>query len=137
MTFPHSTISYFAVQLKAKFDSPHEVTSAFLRHADEAGVSFKQLDCMDTITVGATMFVRYRADLINPWTVLDRLHGDGRAVIGPGLAGAAGQGYLVKMAGGRVGAMPFSTLQSVPRALRTYRGTAQEHWQRQFGAPTV
>lgn len=136
MTFPYQNHSYFAVQMKAKFDSPHEVTSAFLRSAGASGVAFKQLDCMDTFTVGATTFVRFRADLINPWAVLDKLHGEGRSVIGPGRAAANTSGYLVKMASGKVGNLPFNAMQSVPRALRTYRGTAQEHWQRQFENPT-
>lgn len=133
--FPHKDNSFFAIQVKTRGDDESAVAAAFLRAASQLGIGFQRLDVLDTLTIGATTFVRFQADLINPWPILERLHEEGRSIVGPGKADTPrAHGYLVRLANGRTGSAPFAAMQSAPRALKTYRGTSNPHWARQFSS---
>ena len=127
--------TFFAVEALHGEDS-HAVAGVFATVSSTMGRTYKHLDCLDTFTIGTHSFVRFSADIINPWAILDRLLLSGRAVIGPGKVndGSArqGTGYLVQLPQGRTGTLPVATMHSVPRALKSYRGPGVEHWQGQF-----
>lgn len=131
-TFPYPESSYFAVQVFGRRDVAGSAAAAFLRGAAQVGITFRRLDFLDTFTVGTTEFARFRADLINAWPVLDRLFEEGRSVIGPGGPDNNPHGFLARLTSGKTGSVNFNTMQAAPRALRTFRGTALDHWERQF-----
>jgi hypothetical protein len=127
---PH-TESFFAVQLR-RHETPHQLAAEVLRTASEARVLFRRLDTLDIIDVGGRDYVRFRADLINPFPILNRLLRAGRRVVGPGLGS-----YLLWQPsinrGGRVPGTPMH-LTPIPGHFREYRGTRTESWAAQFEA---
>jgi hypothetical protein len=128
---PESLNTYFAVQLKDR-EVSHHVAGAVLHTAKSLGLLFRRLEVLDTVTVGTSSFVRMRADLVNPFPVLDKVYADGRGVI----SSMAGGDYAVRLFGGRIGKVPNLFMHSAPKVgqARMYRGTKIKRWETQFGA---
>lgn len=128
---PESLNSYFAVQLKDR-EVPHHVASAVLHAAKALGLLFRRLEVLDTLTVGVTAFVRMRADLVNPFPVLDKVYAEGRGVISV----MKGGDYAVRLFGGRIGKVPNLFMHAAPKVgqARMYRGTKIKRWETQFDA---
>jgi len=126
-----TTDTFFAIQLRLN-ETPHSLAAEVLRTAAEAGILFCRLDTLDIIDVGGTDFVRFRADLINPFPILNRLLRVGRRVVGPGL----GSYWLWRPSigqGGRVPGTPMH-LVPIPGHFRQYSGTRTAAWASQFEA---
>jgi len=125
------TESFFAVQLR-KDETPHRLAEEVLKAASEARILFGRLDSLDIIDVGGRDFVRFRADLINPFPILNRLLQSGRRVVGPGLGS-----YLLWQPstdhGGRVSGASMHFVP-IPGHFREYIGTRTETWASQFEA---
>lgn len=128
----HAETSLFAVQVFGRIDVASSSAAAFLRSAAAVGITFRQLDFLDTFTVGTMEFARFRADLINAWPVLDRLFEEGRSVIGPGGTDTKPHAFLARLTTGKTGTVSFNTMTAAARAPRSFRGTALDHWERQF-----
>ncbi len=119
--------TFFAVQFKRGEATDH-VAEAVLRVAADMGTAFSRLEALDTLPYGTGKYVRFRADLINPWPILERLLAEGRGIVGQGST------YVVKLVDGRTGTVAFTTMQAVARSPRMYRATAVPFWERQFEA---
>lgn len=123
--------TYFAVQVLSS-ENTHAVAGAICKAAQEAGTLFRRLEVLDTIQVAAKTFVRCRSDIVNPYLMLDALHAKKRGYVA---VTARGQ-YNVKMADGRMGAVPGTVMHTVPRSGcgAMYRGPKIKLWERQFMA---
>lgn len=121
--------TYFAVQLKDK-EVAHHVAAVVLRTARGLNVLFRRLEVLDTVTVGTLTFVRMRADLLNPYPVLDQIYTDGRGVIGSMTGGE----YAVRMPGRPVGKVSNLFMHAAAKLgqTRMYRGTKIKRWEAQF-----
>ncbi len=135
MAFPHKIVSYSAVATASKHETPHDVIQTILQKAALVGLKFERLDYLDTLVMGSTTFIRFRADTLDQWKVLNPLYSEGRSVIGYGQHPDKSMGFVIKLAGGRMGKTNFTTMQAEPKALRTYLGTQNDHWARQFKTP--
>lgn len=113
---------YGAVEIKAGEDG-HQAIGILMRSAWEAGIRFKVLELLSTITVNRIPFVRFRSDLDLSRVPLDR-----------GTIVQAGGGYTVRLAGGTTGSYPITAMLTIARntELRKYRGTGDPFWERQF-----
>lgn len=125
--------TYFAVQLKP-MEHPVRIAEAFVKAAHESGTLFRRLEVLDTITIGATAFVRMRSEITNLPAILDSLYKGGKGVVNaaPGMGGA----YVLRMPGGRVGKVSNLVMNAIPKLgqTRTFRGTQFKFWERQFEA---
>lgn len=105
----------------------HDVVEVVLRKASDLGLVFNQIDALDHVEIGATRYLRLQADLKEVSRLVDAVHAGGRGVIG--LSGT--KTYEVRI-GGRKGTVPHSRMQMAPRACKSYRGTGNPLWERQF-----
>lgn len=123
--------AYFAVQLQGK-ETSHHVAEVVLKAAKEIDLLFRRLEVLDTLSVGGASVVRMRADILNPYPLIDRIHAAGRAVISAGTGGE----YIVRFPGGRTGRYPTTTMHAVAKLgqARMYRGTRIKRWECQFEA---
>lgn len=128
---PESLNTYFAVQLKDR-EVAHHVAGAVLHAAKSLGLLFRRLEVLDRVSIGSNNFVRMRADLVNPFPVLDKLYSDGRGV----LSSMAGGEYAVRIPGRQGGKVSNLWMHSTPKVgqARMYRGTKIKRWETQFGA---
>jgi hypothetical protein len=121
--------TFFAVQLRPK-ESVQEAVAAVFTAAKDANTQFRQLDVLDTVTIGVTQFARMRSDVLNPFPFLERLLSAGRGVINHTVGGA----YQLRMPGGREGKISNIMMHASAKLgqTRTFRGTKIKHWERQF-----
>ncbi len=124
--------TYFAVQLKPREQAIH-VVEAIMKVAVDAGILFRRLEVLDTVTIGTMAFVRVRSEIVNPFPILDRLYSaEGRAVV----SAAKGGEYSARMQGGRIGRVTHLLMHATAKLgqTRMFRGTKFKHWDRQFAA---
>jgi len=119
--------TYFAVEAK-KGESSHDVAALILQTATNLGFKFQVLEAMDTITVGAASFVRFRSDIHHETSLLDAL-GRGTIALRDGMCRAI-------LTCGVMRPYPLARLLTTPRLgqSRTYRGPGQPYAERQFGS---
>jgi len=113
-------MKYFAVETFG--DTSRKVTGEVVRAAFSVGCTFKKIECLDRVTVGAFEFQRFRI-LEDPSKILVELSLSGRAVIFPD-----GSAKLK----GRIGKVPVSTLLTASKEHQIYRGPGDPHWKSQF-----
>jgi hypothetical protein len=120
--------TYFAVQ-STRYETSHDVAKAVMMASKTAQVLFRRLESLDTMSVGTSTFIRFRADLGTPRAVFGALLAGGRGVIE-----CQGKTYVVKLPGGRSGPMNTLTMHAEPKPgnQRMYRGTKIKSWEDQF-----
>jgi hypothetical protein len=123
--------TYFAVQLKPAEQAIH-VVEAVLKAAKASSLLFRRLEQLDILTIGTLTLVRMRADLVNPYPVLDRLYAEGRAVV----SSMQGGEYVARLPGGRMGKVSNVTMHAIAKLgqPKMFRGTKMKYWERQFEA---
>ncbi len=124
----HSAKTYFAVQCRND-ESPDELAKLILQTAKARGLRFTGLEYMGRDSFGNAEYYRFRTDLGDISTILDRLQTAGRGVVSSKLGG-----FVLKMPGGRHGLVSSSRMYALPRQGRLYRGTAMKLWEEQFAA---
>lgn len=127
-TTPVHLSTYFAVQL-LRGESYKDVANAVLTAADAKGVLFYKLQVLDITVVGATAFVRFRADMPDAFAVVRNMTTRGIIVM-------LGGTYIVQFPGGKQGKYPTSTMCSAPKVGfgQVYAGTKIKRWKHQFAA---
>lgn len=120
-----SYTTYFAVETK-RGETSHEVANLVITSATKLGLTFKALEAMGSVTVGAVNFTRFRTDLRGHEALLDAL--------GRGTIAMRDGACRVILTGGRQGAYPSQRLFTAPLTgtSRVYRGPGQPHAERQF-----
>jgi hypothetical protein len=121
---------HFAVQLHRGETQPR-VAEAVLYTADKMKLSFRKLQTLDILSVGALHYVRMRTDLPEQGALIDRFLREGRAVISQ-MSGI----YLARFPDGRIGRVPASSIQIAARMGqdKLYKGTKIKRWEQQFEA---
>jgi hypothetical protein len=124
--------TFFAIERKPR-EEIGDVVAAVLRAAKDCGVLFRRLEVLDTLTLGVTSYTRMRTELVNPFSILDKLYAGGRNVI----CSMQGGEYVVRMVGGRMGKISNIIMHATPRLgqSRMFRGTKFKYWERQFETP--
>jgi hypothetical protein len=122
--------TYFGVELFRSEDSSVAARQV-CNVADEVKTLFRRLEVMDVLTIGGRRFARCRADLLNPYPMLDLVFFRGRAVIQAGEKGF----YFVRFPGGRFGPVPQTTMHGLPMVGQrmTFRGPKLKNWESAFG----
>lgn len=119
---------YFAVQcLVGEAPSSYRTAKTILETAKALKIDFDILEALDDFTIGVHKFTRYRIE-VDPKPILEALLKEGRGVVG-----ITGLGQ-VTLPGGRTGSISQTTMQAFPRAPRTFKGTKNPHWERQFAS---
>lgn len=123
--------TFFAVQLKPAEQAIH-VVEAVMKAAKAAGILFRRLELIDSMTVGTQTYVRMRTEIMNPYPILDRLYAEGRGVV----SSMQGGEYVARLPGGRMGKVSNIVMHASPKLgqARMFRGTKIKHWERQFEA---
>lgn len=121
--------TYFAVQLLPR-EHPQEEAAAICKAAKDVGALFRRLEVIDTLPLGTGLYIRCRSDVVNPYPMLEKLLEKKRGFV----AAKPDGGFVVKLANGRVGQLPGSTMHAVARGgfHATYKGPKIKLWERQF-----
>jgi len=119
--------TYFALQI-LRGESYKHVANAVLAEAESKSILFRKLQVLDLLSVGTTVFVRFRSDLPDAAKALRALRN--RALIASDRSGT----YTVTFPDGRSGKYPGATMHSSPKIGfgHTYAGTRIKLWGRQF-----
>lgn len=117
--------TYFAIQ-PLRGENYKQLSAMIMEAADKKGILFRKLQVLDTITVGAFSFIRFRSDTIDIWEIVK---GWDRGVILPSL-----DGFQVILKGGKTGKFPAATMCTGPKIGfgQIYAGTRIKRWKQQF-----
>src|SRR5512137_2078436 len=118
--------TYFAVQTY-KNENPDLIAKLICEAARKARADFQVLEYLSTDAIGTTPYARFRTDLADADSLLDRLLEAGR-----GIVRRQSGTFMLKTPDGRHGIVPGERMFSVARNGRVYRGTAQKLWEEQF-----
>lgn len=120
--------TYFAVQTY-KDENPDNLASLICQTAKKARADFQGLEYLSTEAIGTTPYARFRTDLADADSLLDKLMETGRGVV----RRQSGT-FMLKTPDGRHGIVPGERMFSVARNGRVYRGTSMKLWEEQFAA---
>jgi hypothetical protein len=120
--------NFAAIEVKPG-ETPHQAIGILMHLAKAQRILFAGLEVFDTFKVNKTHFVRFRSDLDVSRLRVALLQD--RGVI---LHRSGDTRYEVALPGGVTGNYSSSAMHATPRVTehRTYRGTSDQFWARQF-----
>lgn len=121
---------FAAVEVKSG-ETPHQAIGSLMRLAGAKGILFGILEVYSTFTLGRISFVRVRSDLdLKP--IKEDILQSGRGVIVR--SSRSWDTFEVLLASGQEGTLTSSFMLTTARATerRSYRGTKDKFWERQF-----
>jgi hypothetical protein len=118
---------FAAVEVKAGEHDVHSI-ARFFAHASGIGLKFDFLEPYGPLSIGTTIFVRFKTECPRLDELIPFFQDEARAIIIPGKAGYRMITQTTE------GAIPIVSVQAakLPGYNRRWRGTANKFWTRQF-----